>query len=313
MRDEDGEAAAADAAPLRPPGLMPASDPNVRHDDDRRLDAQHADAQHADARRHGAESAAEEAPDSPLPWLLGGVVILALIAGVVWLLLTTLGVIATGTPTPDQATPHDPLADLLEDVGLASDDGVGGVLLRVVNAIFGQPGERAERVVTLSAGAAGFSLLWKFALWPLYHRLSHERIRQHPVRRAMLAMLQDEPGAHQAIIAQRLSLASGQVRHHLTTLTRHRLVGSWQDGGLRRYFLSGTMPAEAARQAGALRRPHAQAVYDLLSTEPHLTLRAAGARLGVSAPTVLRIKRQLESQGLLSARHARPRHTDADA
>jgi DNA-binding Lrp family transcriptional regulator len=42
-------------------------------------------------------------------------------------------------------------------------------------------------------------------------------------------------------------------------------------------------------------------VYDLYAREPTIPLREAGARLGLSAPSVHRAKKKLEKAGLLPA------------
>lgn len=154
----------------------------------------------------------------------------------------------------------------------------------------------------------GFALLVlaiKFLLIPLFTRLRRDRLLDNPVRARLYERVRAEPGIHQAELVDIAGIGEGATRYHLRQLTRNRLLIEMHDEGFVRYFAAGEVPPHVAHKAAALRSKTARAVYDLLLAEPHLSLRQAGSRLGMSAPSVHRTKKRLERSGLLPLKPSR--------
>lgn len=148
-------------------------------------------------------------------------------------------------------------------------------------------------------GLALLALLVKFLLLPLYTRLRRDRLLDNPVRARLYERVRAEPGLHRAELVDFAGIGEGATRHHLRLLVGARLLVETADGGYVRYFAAGEVPPDVARREAVLRAGSARRVYDLLVAEPHLSLREAGARLRMSAPSVHRTKRKLEEAGLL--------------
>lgn len=170
-------------------------------------------------------------------------------------------------------------------------------------AILAGPGVGAG-LAAGGAAATGLALLLvivKFLAVPLFTRLRRDRLLDNPVRARLYERVRAEPGIHLAELTDFAAIGNGAARHHLDQLVKHRLLVETRDGGFVRYFAAGEVPPEVARREMALRGDTARRVYDLLAAEPGLSLRQAGVRLGVSAPSVHRHRRRLEKAGLLPA------------
>lgn len=70
------------------------------------------------------------------------------------------------------------------------------------------------------AGIAGLLLLAKYAIAPLFTRLSKQEALEHPKRQKIYQYIQEHPGANFREVARNTSIAAGTVRHHLTVLER---------------------------------------------------------------------------------------------
>jgi len=102
-----------------------------------------------------------------------------------------------------------------------------------------------ERVV-VAAALASMGASWT-ALWlsrhkwlpllaALYTRLRPSRILDHPLRRAIVDLVQKEPGISFSEIARRLDIAPGQLTHHARMLEKAGIVFSSPHGQTRRFF-----------------------------------------------------------------------------
>lgn len=148
-------------------------------------------------------------------------------------------------------------------------------------------------------GLALLLLALKLLLLPLYTRLRRDRLLDNPVRARLYERVRAEPGLHRAELVDFAAIGEGATRHHLRQLVGARLLYETEQDGYVRYFAAGEVPPDVARREAVLRGGSARRVYDLLVAEPRLSLREAGARLGMSAPSVHRTKRKLEEAGLL--------------
>lgn len=149
------------------------------------------------------------------------------------------------------------------------------------------------------AGVTVLGLLVKFLVLPLYTRLTRARLLDHPVRARLLERIRAEPGVHRQDLVGFARCGDGATRHHLRQLAKHRLVVEVETPGFARYFAAGALPPALARDEAVLRDGSHRRVYDLYVTQPGLSLREAGARLDMSAPSVFRAKRALTKAGLL--------------
>jgi len=149
------------------------------------------------------------------------------------------------------------------------------------------------------AGLAALAILVKFLFLPLYSRLRRATLLDNPVRARLYDAVRRDPGIHRAALIEYAGVGVGATTRHLRQLAAHRYLVEIRDGGFVRYYAAGEVPPDVARREGVLRAGSQRAVYDLYAREPHVTLREAGARLGMSAPSVHRAKRRLEEEGLL--------------
>lgn len=168
----------------------------------------------------------------------------------------------------------------------------------------------------LASGAAltGLALLVvavKFLLIPLFTRLRRASLLDNPTRSRLYERIRAEPGIHQAELVDYAGLARSVVARHLDQLQRHRFVVALTNEGFSRYYAAGEVPPDLARREAALRAGSRRAVYDLYASRPTVSLRDAARELGMSAPSVHRAKKQLETAGLLPA-HAEALVTRAE-
>ena len=159
----------------------------------------------------------------------------------------------------------------------------------------------APPAIVATGAAAGVGALLALLLVPLFTRLRRDRLLDNPVRARLYERIRTEPGIHRAELVDFAGIGEGATRHHLAQLAKHRLVVEAASEGYVRYFAAGEVPPDVARREALLRAGSHRAVYELYAREPRLSLRDAAARLGMSAPSVHRAKKKLESAGLLPA------------
>lgn len=179
---------------------------------------------------------------------------------------------------------------------VSGDDSRGAALAALAGT--GAPG------IAAGAAATGLALLFvlvKFVLVPLFTRLRRDALLDHPVRARLHERVRSDPGIHLADLVECAGVGYGATRHHLEHLVKARLLAELEADGFKRYYASGSVPPADARRAAVLRHETTRRVYDLLVAEPRLSLRDAGRRLDLSAPTVHRVKKRLEKEGLLPA------------
>jgi len=150
-------------------------------------------------------------------------------------------------------------------------------------------------------GLALLALLVKFLLVPLFTRLRRDGLLENATRARLYERIRAEPGIHLAELVDFTGIGEGATRHHVDQLVKHRFVTRLDEEGFVRFYAAGEVPPDVARREALLRAGSMRGVYDLYAREPRLTLREAGARLGLSAPSVHRCKKRLEKAGLLPA------------
>lgn len=150
-------------------------------------------------------------------------------------------------------------------------------------------------------GLAVILLAIKLLLVPLFTRLRRDRLLDNPVRARLYEVVRAEPGIHLAGLIEASGTGESATRHHVDTLVRQGFLVQIELQGKRRFHAAGEVAPIDARHAGLLRPAKTRAVYDLYASEPALSLREAARRVGLSAPSVHRIRKRLEREGLLPA------------
>jgi len=117
---------------------------------------------------------------------------------------------------------------------------------------------------------------------------------------ALLGYVAATPGAHFSKVRDDLQLGTGETQHHLRRLEREGAVESREDGEYRRYFPADRFSEFEQVALGYLRRETPRGMVVALLREPDATGTALADELGVSAPTVSKCAKQLETAGLLS-------------
>jgi hypothetical protein len=185
-------------------------------------------------------------------------------------------------------------------LGAAARDLPGSSGTSAASALAG-PGVGVGLGVGAATGLALLVVLVKFLLIPLFTRLRRDGLLDNAVRARLYERVRVEPGIHLAELVDYAAIGEGATRHHLDQLVKHRLLVRLEEEKFVRYFAAGEVPPEVARREAILHAGSLREVYDLYCREPRLTLREAGARLGLSAPSVHRAKKRLENAGLLPA------------
>lgn len=200
---------------------------------------------------------------------------------------------ASGVASTSKRMEASGLLALAPDRGSLVSAGSGGGVLDVASG--------AGLAAGTLTGAALLALVLKFLLLPLYTRLRRDRLLDNPVRSRLYEAVRRDAGIHQADLVDLAGIGKGATKHHLDQLVRHRLLVALESDGFTRYFAAGEVPPDVARREAVLRAGSLRAVYEVYATEPALSLREAGARLGMSAPSVYRARRKLAAAGLLPA------------
>lgn len=155
-------------------------------------------------------------------------------------------------------------------------------------------------VFAAAAGAGASAGLWLTRrhwwplLLPLYTRLRPSAILDHPVRRRIADLVQQNPGVTFGELARLAGIAPGQLTHHARMLERAGVVFSSPDGQTRRFFHVGT-----GRLASV--PPLSQRVMDLLRERPRRSSELA-RELGVSRQALHYHVKHLVAEGKLVAR-----------
>jgi len=110
----------------------------------------------------------------------------------------------------------------------------------------------AGALVAGLVGAVGLTVLWAHRRWALplaalYSRIRRNRMLDHPTRAALHALVATRPGLTLAEAQRELSLANGQLEHHVRSLERASLVRRVRDANsVRLYDAASASRAEAA-------------------------------------------------------------------
>ncbi len=135
----------------------------------------------------------------------------------------------------------------------------------------------------------------------LYHKLTKDRALDHPRRREILSLIDDQGPMSAADIARALGVCYRTARHHLDKLARFDLLCSHGNRGELLWHLPDQPTATLERLAPGQRRTLA-----LLADEPGIHLSELARQLGAAKATVKYQLDQLEEKGLIGDERVGP-------
>lgn len=144
-------------------------------------------------------------------------------------------------------------------------------------------------------------LLTALAAVGLYHRLSKDRLLEHPTRRRILTVLEDQPGLGTNDVADALGVSYRTARHHLDKLARFDLVVEEDAEHRSRWCL----PQDAGDLPAPLTRSQAE-VLALVDREAGLHLSEIARRLEMAKATAKFQLDRLAERGLVEDEEVGP-------
>ncbi|HWG90109.1 MAG TPA: ArsR family transcriptional regulator [Candidatus Thermoplasmatota archaeon] len=162
------------------------------------------------------------------------------------------------------------------------------------------PGTGLQVTVAATAALAALLIALKVFALPFYTRLRRDRLLDNPVRARLYECVRANAGITRGELVDYMGLGPSPTHHHLDKLVEAQFLVTADTDRHVRYFVAGDLPPDLARREAVLRAGSNRRVYELLQAEPHLSLREAAARLGMSAPSVHRSVKKLREAGLLA-------------
>lgn len=145
----------------------------------------------------------------------------------------------------------------------------------------------AKRLLGL-LGIAGFS------------RIHDDEVLEHPMRRRIHDLIQEQPGIHASELTRRLGVGWGTVVHHLEKLEKARLVAVRRIHHQRCYFqIGGRVARTDMEAAGAVRTGSAQAIAQYVATHPMTSQKNMAGSLGMSPALASFHVKKLVTMGVL--------------
>lgn len=143
--------------------------------------------------------------------------------------------------------------------------------------------------------------------WVLFSRFHNNEAQRHPLRRALLDLIRQNPGLHVHALAGSANVGEGRARYHLEFLERHELVVSRRVGRERRFWL----PNEQPRNPRDLSRKYdpSAALLSKATTNGRLRLETAlrllGRQLGLSRAGAYKAVRRAIRQNVVKEERER--------
>lgn len=135
----------------------------------------------------------------------------------------------------------------------------------------------------------------------LYSRIGDEEVAEHPHRRRILELLDEDPGLHLGGLAGRMAVSESTLRHHLRKLVEADLVVRWETGGYVCYFRQGSAGPDERAALARLRSSTARTVLAALGSNQPDSQRALARSLDLAPSTVHYHVRQLGKAGLVDS------------
>lgn len=143
-------------------------------------------------------------------------------------------------------------------------------------------------------------LYYYMAVGGLRH-VDKQNVMEHPLRRSLMEMVQDQPGIHLRELANAHGTAVTNTQWHLRKLELADMLRTQKVQGRRLYY-----PAEGGIEArseaianAAIRNPNAEAIFEYLVENSGCNQRTVSESLEMNAGTVRWHLRKLEAAGLI--------------
>lgn len=151
--------------------------------------------------------------------------------------------------------------------------------------------------IAVGAGVASvvIALAAKLTGLGLFSRVREDRLLDHPRRRQLHELVQQEPGAHFQQLQRATGLANGTLVHHLDKLVAADLVRRRREGGYTCFY----PPGKARAAASPVKSAGARQILATIAGEPGISLRDVARRTGLDPSTVSHHVKRLEATQLV--------------
>ena len=128
-----------------------------------------------------------------------------------------------------------------------------------------------------------------------------DNVLEHPMRKALLEVVETEPGVHLRELASRHGTAVTNTQWHLRKLEMAGLVKTQKVQGRRLYYptAGGAMAKQAAVQNAAVHNPNARRILDYLHGHAGINQRTLAETLSMNPGTVRWHLRKMEAAGMV--------------
>lgn len=153
-------------------------------------------------------------------------------------------------------------------------------------------------------GGVGLAALAGIAYYLGVGGLRHvdkDNVLEHPMRKALLDVVETEPGVHLRELASRHGTAVTNTQWHLRKLEMAGLVKTQKVQGRRLYYptAGGAMAKQAAVQNAAVQNPNARKILDYLQGHAGTNQRTLAEILAMNPGTVRWHLRKMEAAGMV--------------
>lgn len=148
--------------------------------------------------------------------------------------------------------------------------------------------------------AAAVGIAYYLGVGGLRH-IDKSNVLEHPMRKALLEVVENEPGVHLRELASRHDTAVTNTQWHLRKLEMAGLVKTQKVQGRRLYYptAGGAMAKQAAVQNAAVQNPNARKILDYLQGHAGTNQRTLADLLDMNPGTVRWHLRKMEAAGMV--------------
>lgn len=136
---------------------------------------------------------------------------------------------------------------------------------------------------------------------PLFTRIANERLLDHPVRRRIHDLINEEPGIHARQIGLRLDIAGNTATHHLNRLVTAGYLGQRRIGAYRCYFPRTGLDDRVQDAIPALKSSGSKAILNAIHQQGNPSFTALMQATGLSYATSHHHATRLWKAGLISS------------
>lgn len=149
------------------------------------------------------------------------------------------------------------------------------------------------------SAVAGWPALKGGLLAPLFSRVHRQEALDHPLRRRLQDVINQNAGIHLQGLVDALGEPRSTVLHHLRTLERTGLVQAEHSAHYTCYFSKDRAARLSVRAAPVVKAEGARSLLDAIAASPGVSVKDAAARAGLSLSTAYYHARRLRDAGLV--------------